>query len=722
MRRLYNMFLMVGVFCLPGGLLWGMAPVTTIQSITNAVASTTVPVTIRVNDFTDIGQFTLTIRFDTTRIRYLTFTGHPSLSGMTISYTASTYNKLGTLVLGWTGPTSVNQSLPDSSILATLNFLYLTGTGTLNFYHQGLCRYRRYTGSTLVTLDDTEKYEHYINGGISNRTAPRIFAPEMVNPASGALALPITVEQFTNISALTLYLEYDPAVLTYQNTFAKNSVFGNSFVVGSVLQSSGMRQMVIQWYSMTAVSLADGAVLCALNFTYNTSSGGVTKLEWFDNGATCELVDDLFDVLLDYPTASHYINGQIGANRTDIVLQKKPVCGGFSVKLKPLMPVQKTLTHLTFTVKWPAAAGTDVYLTDLQATWPGLQQVGNRLSDNGSYYVTFSTNSHWAVNWSAGVEYEVMTFRHTGTGTGTADFTIIATDFSSVAPGINTGYRIEVDFVNTAHATQNNANGVMMNCGVCMKVFLQGSYNPTTHLMRNDLAAGSLIPLNQPYGTTPWSYSGQEQISAYPGGLVDWVLVELRTDSAAGTGVDLRAALLLQDGSVVDTNGLSPLVFTRFLPGEDYYIVVYHRSHLPIMSAAMVALPNTQASAHHFTINPSSNVYPAANPGAIELEPGVYGMIAGDLNHDNLLKYSGPANDRSLIFSRISTELHPAPSFLTSLVSGYFAEDLNMNGVVKYSGSQNDQSIIFSNIDALTSPTNLNTVYRGKVPIAYPLQ
>ena len=66
--------------------------------------------------------------------------------------------------------------------------------------------------------------------------------------------------------------------------------------------------------------------------------------------------------------------------------------------------------------------------------------------------------------------------------------------------------------------------------------------------------------------------------------IVDWVLVELRTGTAAGTKVATRAAFLKSDGTIVDTDGTSPVQFTGLSAGN-YYIVIRHRNHLAIMSA-----------------------------------------------------------------------------------------------------------------------------------------
>jgi len=72
---------------------------------------------------------------------------------------------------------------------------------------------------------------------------------------------------------------------------------------------------------------------------------------------------------------------------------------------------------------------------------------------------------------------------------------------------------------------------------------------------------------------------------------VDWVLVELRTGTATTTKVASRAALLRNDGLILDTNGLNFVEFTDINESiTSCYIVVHHRNHLPVMSASAVPL------------------------------------------------------------------------------------------------------------------------------------
>jgi hypothetical protein len=287
------------------------APVTTAGRVINATpGNPSVPIAVTVTGFSNIGQFTLTMKFDTTRVRYISASTNPSLPGMTVTYTSPSGNTQGTLVFAWTGASNI--SLADGSSLVGLTFHYVTGTGILTWAYTfgSVCQYKRYVSGILTTLNDSPQNLYYLNGGISNRSGPVTFAPTFTNPVPGSLPVPITVNGFTDIGAITLYLEYDPAVITYQNSFTKNSAFGSSFLVGDNPGTGGKRLIVIQWYG-NSVTIPNGSILCTLNFNYPSANCNPCALSWFETGPSCEYADGPGDVLIDMPQATYYINGLV---------------------------------------------------------------------------------------------------------------------------------------------------------------------------------------------------------------------------------------------------------------------------------------------------------------------------------------------------------------------------------------------------------------------------
>ena len=127
---------------------------------------------------------------------------------------------------------------------------------------------------------------------------------------------------------------------------------------------------------------------------------------------------------------------------------------------------------------------------------------------------------------------------------------------------------------------------------VRLRVLLQGALRQDGQMA----ALNGRLPLAQPYAGmpvgSPLHHDGTETLDpavlAARTDVVDWVVVELR-DAADGPAVAKRAAILLADGAVVDLDAESAPSFGGVEQG-DYFVVVRHRNHLPVMSASPLAV------------------------------------------------------------------------------------------------------------------------------------
>lgn len=159
-------------------------------------------------------------------------------------------------------------------------------------------------------------------------------------------------------------------------------------------------------------------------------------------------------------------------------------------------------------------------------------------------------------------------------------------------------------------------------------VWLAGGYD--TGALTTALNAAGQLPTAQPYDAAPWAYLGPEQVFAVPhADVVDWVLAELRTGTAAATRVARAVGFVLADGRVVDLDGVGPLAFPAVAAGA-YHLVLQHRTHLGVMSAGPVAL-STTPTAYTFTTAQAQAF--GTNP-MVEIEPGAFALWSGDGNAD----------------------------------------------------------------------------------------
>ncbi len=102
---------------------------------------------------------------------------------------------------------------------------------------------------------------------------------------------------------------------------------------------------------------------------------------------------------------------------------------------------------------------------------------------------------------------------------------------------------------------------------VSAKVFLQGPY-AGGDTMTTALNYGGYLQTSatsQPYNIAPWNYSGIESVTTIPAGVVDWVLIELRSGTDSASTVARRAAFIKSNGDIVDIDGVSPVNFSGIL-------------------------------------------------------------------------------------------------------------------------------------------------------------
>ncbi len=219
---------------------------------------------------------------------------------------------------------------------------------------------------------------------------------------------------------------------------------------------------------------------------------------------------------------------------------------------------------------------------------------------------------------------------------------------------------------------------------VDLTAFLEGPFNETD--MNSSLNSIGLVPLSQPYNTSPWNYPGIESVSSIPNSnVVDWLLIELRDaanapSATSGTMISRKAAFILKDGSVVGMDGLSNLEFNCTINNQ-LYVVVWHRNHLGMMSA----IPLIE-SGGIYTYNFTTAMGMAYLNGQKGLNGGVYGMYAGDADGNGAVNTA----DKSIWVDDTGKK-------------GYKTADFNMNSQVS-NQDKNDRWL--GNINVLSKVPN----------------
>ena len=227
--------------------------------------------------------------------------------------------------------------------------------------------------------------------------APVTIAPIITMSASGPISIPITVNNFNDIGALTLSLEYDPSIITYQNTYTKNPAFSSFFDVGDNAGTGTRRRIVIVWFGFSSVNLINGSTLCTLNFTYSTANGTSTELTWYDNITSCEYTDGSGNILLDTPTADYYKNGVVSP----------PLLANFSANsLTP--PKSATVAFTDLSTGGPTSWSWGFNRTSVvfvNGTSSSSQNPKVQFTDGGLYTVTLVVHNTYLANTVVKTDY-----------------------------------------------------------------------------------------------------------------------------------------------------------------------------------------------------------------------------------------------------------------------------------------------------------------------------
>ncbi len=161
-----------------------------------------------------------------------------------------------------------------------------------------------------------------------------------------------------------------------------------------------------------------------------------------------------------------------------------------------------------------------------------------------------------------------------------------------------------------------------------IKVFLHGPY-VTGGTMNSYLV--DYLPLDSPYNDE--SVVALPDVS--PKNIVDWIFVELR-ESVDGEFVQSLSAFLLDDGSVVNLDGIPGFEFSGVI-GNDYYIVVRHRNHLGIQSSGTHTFSNDPDNPTLIDLTALDSVYGGNSLGIKLVDTGVLAMYSGDVNGDGIV-------------------------------------------------------------------------------------
>ncbi len=146
--------------------------------------------------------------------------------------------------------------------------------------------------------------------GRSQNAPVTVMQNDTVCPYS-SLTVPVKVYNFSNITVVSMRIDYDTNVLLFDHTTFNPAIVGALVAATPVAGGGSTFKIMISWMKMSPLALDDGTTFVNLGFLYKSGNGILTFNNTDNDGQDCEYADQNFEPLNDMPTAAFYFNGLI---------------------------------------------------------------------------------------------------------------------------------------------------------------------------------------------------------------------------------------------------------------------------------------------------------------------------------------------------------------------------------------------------------------------------
>lgn len=177
-----------------------------------------------------------------------------------------------------------------------------TGLTPATAYTRYVWAYNDCGNSTPVTLTSSTL--------VPTHTAPITTAASVGGSAGYSVMVPVTVQNFANITAISLRIDYDPTVLTYTAGSNVNASL-TGMIINDLHVSASLHKVLVSWSNVIPVTLPTNAKLFDLAFNYIGGTASVTFNNDTLGGQACEYADENGDPMTDVPTSTYYVNGDV---------------------------------------------------------------------------------------------------------------------------------------------------------------------------------------------------------------------------------------------------------------------------------------------------------------------------------------------------------------------------------------------------------------------------
>ncbi len=150
-------------------------------------------------------------------------------------------------------------------------------------------------------------------GELSGRNAPVTTAGSSLVCPGSVVAVPLTVDNFSEVSSISLRLDFNPQLISYTSFSGLNPALAGA-IVNRIIVNSNLHKIIISWSNMSPLSLENGSKLLDLNFVYISENPSIVFNNTANGGGDCEFSDESSDPMNDTPTAEFYHDATFSSN------------------------------------------------------------------------------------------------------------------------------------------------------------------------------------------------------------------------------------------------------------------------------------------------------------------------------------------------------------------------------------------------------------------------
>ncbi len=257
--------------------------------VLDAEAGSTVCVPVTVNDFDGIASLQFSLAWDPTVLQFseVQNLNIPDLNAGSFNTTLAAN---GQVAMAWFDNTAQGVILADGTVIFDMCFTVLGASGTasnITFSDTPTQREAATANSTIPFTGTAGTVS--VDGGTAPPPPPASTGDAFINigalnaAAGSTVCVPVTVNDFDAIASLQFSLQWDPAVIQFNEVTNFNLPDLNAASFNTTQTASG--QTAMAWFDNTAqgVTLADGTILFEMCFTVLGGDGTSSSIVFTDS-------------------------------------------------------------------------------------------------------------------------------------------------------------------------------------------------------------------------------------------------------------------------------------------------------------------------------------------------------------------------------------------------------------------------------------------------------